>query len=77
MRSAEYTKIMGPLNHLVVYSWPDIIFAISTLSQFNSDPTTIQLQTSSYILRYFLNIANYLITYSNSGLIIHSYADAN
>ena len=39
----EYTEITGSLNHLAVYSRPDIAFAVSILSQFNSDPTTTHL----------------------------------
>ena len=30
----EYMEITGSLNHLAVYSRPDIAFAVSTLSQF-------------------------------------------
>ena len=74
----EYTEIMGSLNHLAVYSRPDIAFALSTHSQFNSDPTTMHLQAARHVLRYYLlNTANYSITYSGSDLIIHGYADAN
>ena len=42
----EYMEITGSLNHLAVYSRPDIAFAVSTLSQFNSDPTTTHLQAN-------------------------------
>ena len=73
----EYTEITGSLNHLAVYSRPDIAFAVSTLSQFNSDPTTTHLQAARHVLRYLINTANYSITYGNSNLTIHGYADAN
>ena len=71
----EYTEITGSLNHLAVYSRPDIAFAISTLSQFNSDPTTTHLHAARHVLRYLINTANYSITYGDSDLIIHGYAD--
>ena len=73
----EYTEITGSLNHLAVYSRPDIAFAVSTLSQFNSDPTTMHLQAARHVLRYLLNTANYSITYGSWDLTIHGYADAN
>src|SRR5437773_9472053 len=73
----EYMEIMGSLNHLAVYSRPDIAFASSTLSQFNSDPTTTHLQAARHVLRYLINTANYSITYGDSDLTIHGYADTN
>ena len=74
----EYTEITGSLNHLAVYSRPDIAFAVSTLSQFNSDPTTTHMQAARHVLHYLLNTANYSITYGNSSdLAIRGYADAN
>src|SRR5437667_2253262 len=74
----EYKEITGSLNHLAVYSRPDIAFAVSTLSQFNSDPTTTHMQAARHVLRYLLKTANYSITYGNSSdLAIRGYADAN
>src|SRR5205814_1569803 len=64
----EYTEIIGSLNHLVIYSYPDIVFAVSTLSQFNSDPTITHLQAACHVLRYLINTADYSITYGNSDL---------
>jgi len=68
---------MGSLNHLAVYSQPDITFAVSTLSQFNPYPITIHLPAARHVLRYLLNTANYSITYAGSDLTIHGFADAN
>src|SRR5437773_5136897 len=74
----EYTEITGSLNHLAVYSRPDIPFAVSKLSQFNSDPTTTHMQAARHALHYLLMTANYSITYGyGSDLTIHGYADAN
>src|SRR5438552_1992409 len=38
-----YQELIGSLNHLAVYSRPDIAFAMSKLSQFNSTPTNTHL----------------------------------
>src|SRR5437773_10858307 len=45
----EYTEITGSLNHLAVYSRPDIAFVVSTLSQFNSDPTMTHMRTARHV----------------------------
>ena len=47
-----YQEIMGSLNHLAVYSRPDISFAVSRLSQFNKDPTETHLKAARRVLRY-------------------------
>src|SRR5205814_5037055 len=35
----SYQELTGSLNHAAIFSHPDIAFAVSKLSQFNSDPT--------------------------------------
>src|SRR5438477_637300 len=73
----KYTEITGSLNHLVVYSRPDIAFVVSTLSQFNLNPTMTHMQAARHVLRYLLTTANYSVTYGGSDLALHGYADAN
>jgi hypothetical protein len=34
-----YQELVGSLNHLAVFTRPDIAFSVSMLSQFNSNPT--------------------------------------
>src|SRR5436190_1931530 len=67
----EYTEITSSLNHLAVYSRPDIAFAVSKLSQFNSDPTMTHMQAARHVLRYLITTANYSITYGGTDLAIH------
>ena|SRR5205809_2982724 len=62
---------------LAGYCRLDIVFAISILSQFNLNPTTKHMQVARHIIRYLLNTASYSITYRDSDLAIHDYADAN
>ena len=73
----HYQEITGSLNHLAVYSRPDIAFAVSKLSQFNSDPTETHLKAARHVLRYLKGTADYSIIYGGGGLEIHGYADAD
>jgi len=45
-----YQQITGSLNHLAVYSRPDISYAVSKLSQFNNDPSTTHLTAARRVL---------------------------
>jgi hypothetical protein len=44
-----YQHLTGSLNYLTVYSRPDIVFAVSKLSQFNSAPTASHLNAAPLI----------------------------
>ena len=49
----EYTEITGSLNHLAVYSRPDIAFAVSTLPvQFRSNYNAFTIRSSCPSLPY-------------------------
>ena len=47
-----YQELTGSLNHLTVFSWPDITFAVSKLSKYNANPTTTHFKAALHILRY-------------------------
>jgi len=71
-----YQEIMGSLNHLAVYSRPDISFAVSRLSQFNKDPTETHLKAARHILRYLKHTMDLYITYGNAAsLNPNAYSD--
>jgi hypothetical protein len=77
-----YQQITGSLNHLAVYSRPDISYAISKLSQFNNNPSTMHLTAARRVLRYLKGTSHYKITYGPRGTSDHSlrffgYADAS
>ena len=42
----EYREMTGSLNHLAVFSRPDIAFAVNKLSSFNSDPTVTHMRAA-------------------------------
>jgi hypothetical protein len=74
-----YQEIVGSLNHLAVYSRPDISFSVSKLSQFLTEPTETHLSAARHVLRYLKFSQHYCITYGNSehNLNAFGYADAD
>jgi len=58
-----YQRLTGSLNHLAVFTRPDIAFAASKLAQFNSNPTAIHLIAALHVLRYLKGTRNLSIIY--------------
>jgi Reverse transcriptase (RNA-dependent DNA polymerase) len=81
-----YQQITGSLNHLAVYTRPDISFAVSRLSQFNRDPSTIHTAAAKRVLRYLKSTIDFKIHYGgglshknggNNGFGFYGFADAS
>ena len=73
-----YQEIVGSLNHLALFSRPDVSWSVSYLSQFMSDPTELHLSAARHVLHYLQGTRYYRITYQKaSSLDITGYVDAD
>jgi hypothetical protein len=76
-----YQELTGSLNHLAVFSRPDITFSVSKLSKYNANPTTMHLKAALHVLRYLKETRNYCIIYYRSSSVpiidILGYSDAD
>jgi hypothetical protein len=73
-----YQEIVGSLNHIAVFSRPDISCAVSQHSQFNKDPSETHLKVARHVLRCLNFTRHWRNTYGNAKtLYIRGYADAN
>src|SRR5437762_5839470 len=61
-----YQELIDFLNHLAVFTRPDIVFAVSKLSKYNSNPTTTHFKADLHVLRYLKATRNYCIVYKRS-----------
>jgi hypothetical protein len=74
----QYQEMIGSLNHLAVFSRPDISNAISQLSQFLQDPTETHMKAARHILRYLKGTRHFSITYGGAKQFrIIGFSDAN
>ena len=74
----EYQQLISTLLYVALGTRPDIAFAVTRLSRFNSDPTEEHLRYAKYVLRYLKGTKSLRICYngsSNAGLI--GYSDSN
>lgn len=76
-----YQRVTGSLNHLTVYSRPDIAFAISKLSQFNSAPTATHLNAAVHVLPYLKGTRDLCLVYKRQPSTVNAnvvgYSDAD
>ena len=75
----ECQELIGSLNHAVVFSRPDISYAVSQLSQFLTDPTSVHMAAAKRVLRYLKGTRNLSIVYcggDRSSIHIYGFADA-
>ena len=76
---AKYQQLIGTLLYAALGTRPDIAFAVTQLSQFNSDPTEEHLRYAKYVLRRYLKGTKSLqVCYDrslNAGLIGYSDSD--
>ena len=76
-----YQELVGSLNHLAVFTRPDIAFAVSMLSQFNSNPTQTHWKAALRVLRYLKFTRNFCITYTKafngSKIVVFGFSDAD
>ena len=74
----EYQQLISTLLYAALGTRPDIAFAVTQLSQFNSDPAEEHLRYTKYVLRYLKGTKSLWICYdgsSNAGLIGYSDSD--
>lgn len=72
-----YQEIIGSLLYLSLYSRPDIMCAVSMLSQFSKDPRKQHLNAAYYVIKYLNSTKNAVLTYRKSGLPLKGFCDAN
>jgi hypothetical protein len=73
-----FQELIGSLNHLAVFSRPDISCAVSTLSQFLQDPTETHMKAARHVLRYLKGTNHLCITYGAcKELRILGFSDSN
>ena len=74
----KYQQLIGTLFYAALGTRPDIAFAVTRLSRFNSDPTEEHLRYTKDVLRYLKGTKSLRICYDgslNAGLIGYSDSD--
>ena len=75
--STKYRQRIGSLLYLV-HTRPDICFAVSTLSQFMTNPRHVHWVAAKHVVRYLRGTIDYGLRYTSArGETLSSYIDSN
>jgi hypothetical protein len=73
-----YQQIIGSLMYAVTGTRPDLAYAVTHLSQFNSSPTLVHLQAAKRVLRYLKGTRSLKLTYRyGNDLYLEGFCDAS
>jgi hypothetical protein len=77
MSAIPYREAVGSLMYAAVATRPDIMFAVSTLSQFLSNPGLAHWEGVKRVFRYLLGTKALTLTYGNERHDLEGYTDAD
>jgi hypothetical protein len=61
----NYQSVVGSLMYAMLGTRPDISFAVTKLSQFNSNPTPEHLKAAKHVLRYLASSRNFKLRFGS------------
>jgi len=77
MCKVPYCKVIGSLMYALVTTWPDITFAVSTLSQFLENLGEAYWQAVKQVFCYLAGTCNVMLTYGGEQEDLHRYTDTD
>lgn len=72
-----FQSLIGSLMYIGLCTRPDILHAVTKLSQFNNDPHIEHLNGCHHVMRYLNATSNLSLQYKCSGKPLHGFADAD
>ena len=78
MSEVPYRRLIGSLIYLALNTRPDLLYAVTKLSQYNTDPGEAHWHQAKHVLRYLNKTEDHGLTYErNEEPRIKIYCDAN
>ena len=75
MRGIPYTSAVGSLMYVMLCTRPDICFAVSMVSRYQSDPGEEHWTTVKLIFKYLQRTRDYMLVYHDESLESIGYTD--
>ena len=77
MRHIPYVSVVGSLMYVMLYTRPDICYAVEIVSRYQSNPGLDHWTTVKIILKYLRRTRGYMLVYEAKDLILPRYTDSN
>lgn len=75
--SIFYQSIIGSLMYAAIATRPDIMYAVSALSVFNSSPKRVHLNSAKRVLRYLKGTSDLGLFYKSTGQPLQGFVDSD
>ncbi len=77
MKKTPYCEAIGSLMYLAVATCPNISFAVSTLSQFLTNPGVAHWEAIKHVFQYLISTKDTSLTFGADHHTLLGYTDAN
>ena len=79
MANKPYQELLGSIMYTQIATWPNLSYAISTLSKFASNPGRTHWNALTHVLHYIKGTIEYMITYGrdNKDIWLIGYVDTD
>jgi hypothetical protein len=77
MKKTPYHEAIGSLMYVAIATCPDIVFAVSALSQFLSNPGTAHWEAVKHVFKYLSSTKTLEPTYGSEQHGLEGYTDAD
>ena len=77
MKAFPYASAVGSLMYTMLFTRPDICFAVGMVSRYQSNPGQEQLTTVKHIINYLKRTRDYMLVYQADSLVPLGYKDSD
>jgi len=77
MRNCPYASAVGSLMYVMLCTRPDICYAKSIVSRYQSNPSSEHWTAAKHILKYLNRTKHYFLVFGGEDLIVHGYTDSD
>ena len=77
MKRVPYASVVGSLMYAMLYTKPDICYAVRVMSRFQSNSGPDHWIAVKHILIYLRRTRDYMLVYSGDDLKIYGYTDSD
>ena len=74
MKDVPYASAVGSLMYAMLYTWPDICFAVGLVSHYQSNPGPTHQQAVNRIMRYLRGTTDLVLCYQGGDLKMRGYS---
>lgn len=77
MERLPYYSAVGSLMYVMIYTWPNLSYAVEVVSRFVSNPGQEHWKAIIWVLRYIQNSLNFDLVFSGKSVVLQGLCDVD